>query len=193
MWEWFQAKAQSKHAQFWLVAVSFGETVCVPLVSEMLLMPILAARAGRWKHYAFITSVASVVGAVVGYLLGLYVFEPVVQPLINLYGLTEQFAHVGELYAQSTFWSVFTGAFTPIPFKIFVLAGGFFSVPFIPFILAAIVGRFLRFYLMAWIAHTFGPKVAEKCIDHFNYITFIVVVLIAIALAVYFDVPEYFF
>ena len=191
-WEWFQTKAQSSHAQFWLVVVSFGETVCLPLISEMLLIPILAARAGRWKHYALLTTVASIAGAVVGYLLGLYVFEPVVQPLINLYGFTEHFAYVGDLYSKNVFLSVLTAAFTPIPFKVFVLAGGFFKVSFLPFIVATVVGRGVRFYLVAWIADKVGTRVAEKCIEHFNYITAVVVVLGMIAAAVYFDLPELF-
>ncbi len=190
LWKWFQGKAGSKYAQFWLIALSFGETVCLPLISEMLLIPILAARAGRWRYYAMLTTLASIVGAVVGYLLGLYVFEPVVQPLIHFYNLSEQFAYVGELYAGNVFLSVLTAAFTPIPFKVFVLAGGFFKVAFLPFMIATVVGRGLRFYLVAWIANKFGPRVAERYMDHFNYITIVVLLLVAIVAAVYFDLPE---
>ena len=193
IWEWFQQKAKTKHAQVWLVLVSFAEASFFPLIADMLLIPMLAARTGRWKYYAFITTVASVLGALFGYALGLYVFEPIVQPLISFYHLTDQFAHVGELYSQSTFWSVLTAAITPIPFKVFVLAGGFFSVPLVPFVIASIIGRAFRYYIVAWLADKFGPEVADRCIEHFNYIFIVVFIFIIIALSVYFDLPELIF
>jgi len=192
-WEWFQEKAKTKHAQFWLFVISFTEASVFPLITEVFLIPILAAKAGRWKYYALLASVASVLGALFGYFLGAYVFEPIVQPLVNLYGLTEEFAYTGELYAQSTFWSVLTAAFTPIPFKVFVLAGGFFGVPIIPFLLASIIGRTARYALVAFLADKFGPKAAETFIDNFNFVTLIVVILLAIVLSVMFDIPEMIF
>lgn len=124
-WEWFQGKAKTKHAQFWLFVISFAEASVFPLITEVFLIPLLAARAGRWMYYALLASIASVLGALFGYALGYFVFEPIVQPLIHLYHLTEQFEYVGTLYADSTFWAVLTAAITPIPFKVFVLAGGF--------------------------------------------------------------------
>jgi membrane protein YqaA with SNARE-associated domain len=192
-WKWFQEKAKTKHAQVWLGVISFCEASFFPIITDVFLIPILSARVGRWKYYAFIVSITSVLGAMFGYALGFYVFEPVVQPMLTLYGFTEEFAYVGTLYANSTFWSVLTAAFTPIPFKVFVLAGGFFGVPLVPFLLASIIGRSARFYLVAWLADRFGPRVAEKFIQHFNQITIIIFVLFAVVLAIYFDVPELFF
>lgn len=192
-WDWFQKKAKTKYAEAWLVALSFSESSFFLIPPDVLLIAMLAAKAGRWFRLASITAGSSVIGAMFGYVLGYFVFEPVAQPIVSLYGLTEEFAYVGTLYTQSTFWTVFTAAFTPIPFKVFVLAGGFFSVPFLPFLFASILGRMLRFVIVAWLADTFGPRVAEKFIQHFNQITIIIFVLFAVALGVYFDVPELFF
>jgi len=173
--------------------ISFAEASVFPIITDVFLIPVLAARAGRWVYFALLVSVASVLGALFGYALGLYVFEPVVQPIVNLYGLTDEFAYVGELYKQSTFWSVLTAAFTPVPFKVFVLAGGFFGVPIIPFLLASIIGRTARYALVAFLADRFGPKAAETFIDNFNFITMVIVILLAIVLSVAFDVPELIF
>jgi membrane protein YqaA with SNARE-associated domain len=189
-WEWFQKRAKTKHAQFWLFVISFTEAFVFPLITEVFFVPLLAAKVGRWKYYALLASVASILGALFGYALGMYVFDAIAQPLISFYGLTEQFAHVGELYTQSTFWVVLTGAVTPIPFKVFVLAGGFFGVPLLPFILASVIGRSLRYFGVAWIAHTFGPRVAERYIENFNYYTTIIIILLTIAFSVYFNLPE---
>ncbi len=185
-WEWFKGKAHSKHVRTWLAIISFCEASFFPIITDVFLIPVLAARTGRWTYYAFLVSVASVLGAVFGYALGMFVFEPVVQPLLTLYGFTDEFAHVGVLYSESTFWTVFAAAFTPIPFKVFVLAGGFFSVPFIPFLLASVVGRSARFFLVSFLSHKYGPKVAEKFIQYFNHITVVFVVLLSVFAFFYF-------
>lgn len=156
--------------------MSFSESSFFLIPPDVLLIAILSAQAGRWVYYAFLTTVSSVAGAVFGYVLGYHVFD-LVQPLIDLYGLTAEFAHVGVLYEESTFLSVFTAAFTPIPFKVFVLAGGFFKVPFIPFLLASILGRGMRFFLVAWLSHRYGPRAAEFTLRYMDRILIGLVVL----------------
>lgn len=189
-WEWFTEKAKSKYAERWLALLSFSEASFFPIPTDVLLIAILSAKAGRWVRYAFITSVTSVVGALFGYAVGVFVFEPVAKPIISFYALTEEFAHVGSLYETGTFWIVLTAAFTPIPFKVFTIAGGFFGVALIPFTLASIIGRSMRFFAVAWVSHRFGPRVAELCITYFNQITIVASIILLIALAVMFDLPE---
>ncbi len=185
-WEWFQNKAKTKHARVWLFVISFCEASFFPIITDVFLIPVLVTRAGKWTYYAFLVSVASVLGAIFGYILGMFVFEPIVQPLLSFYGFTEEFAYVGKLYSQGTFLVVLTAAFTPIPFKVFVLAGGFFSVPFIPFIIASTIGRSARFFLVAWLSHKYGPRVAEKFIQHFNYVTIVIAILLVVLTFFYF-------
>jgi len=192
-WEWFQQRATSAHARAWLALLAFSESSFFLIPPDVLLIAMLAARAGRWVQLAAITSVASLAGAVAGYLIGAFVFEPLAQPIIEFYSLTEEFAHVGDLYSKSTFWAVLLAAFTPIPYKVFVLAGGFFMVPLVPFLLASALGRSARFFLIAWLSHKFGPRAAELFIENFKFITLIVLVLCAIVASVYFDLPALFF
>jgi membrane protein YqaA with SNARE-associated domain len=184
-WEWFQIRAKTKHAQAWLALLSFTEASFFLIPPDILLIPILAAGAGRWLYYVALTTGASVLGAVFGYILALGFFGLVGEPIVAFYGLESQFEHVGTLYEESTFWVVFTAAFTPIPFKVFVLAGGFFSVPFIPFLLASLLGRGLRFLIVGFLAHRFGPKAAELFLTYFNRITIVAVALGLIALLMY--------
>lgn len=188
-WEWFAEKAKTKHAEWWLVALSFSESSFFLIPPDVLLIAILSARAGRWTYYAFLTSLASVLGAVFGYLVGYFVFVPIAQPIIDFYHLSEEFAQVGKLFVDSTFWAVLTAAFTPIPFKVFVLAGGFFKVPILPFLAGSIIGRSVRFFGVAWVSQKFGPTVAEKYIENFNYITIVAVIITLIALSVTLDLP----
>jgi len=192
-WEWFQQRATSAHARAWLALLALSESSFFLIPPDVLLIAMLAARAGRWVQLAAITSVASLAGAVAGYLIGAFVFEPLAQPIIEFYSLTEEFAHVGDLYSKSTFWAVLLAAFTPIPYKVFVLAGGFFMVPLVPLLLASALGRSARFFLIAWFSHKFGPRAAELFIENFKFITLIVLVLCAIVASVYFDLPALFF
>lgn len=152
---------------------------------------MLAAGAERWLYLAFLTSIGSILGAVFGYVIGLMVFEPIAQPIVDFYHLTDEFAYVGTLFADSTFWVVLTAAFTPIPYKVFVLSGGFFAVPFIPFILATVIGRSTRFLLVAWLSHRYGPRAAELFIAHFNKATVAVVVIVFAFLVFHFDLLTY--
>jgi membrane protein YqaA with SNARE-associated domain len=188
LWTWFEERATTRHAQGWLVLLAFSESSFFLIPPDVLLMAMLAARAGRWVYLATLTTLSSVTGAVFGYTLGAYVFQPIAQPLIDFYHLNDQFAYVGHLYSGNTFLAVLTAAVTPIPFKVFVLAGGFFSVPFVTFITASILGRGARFFAVAWLSHRYGPRAAELGLKYFNEIAIVLLTLAAIGAAVYFGV-----
>jgi len=190
-WQWFQARASGRHAKAWLGALAFSEASFFLIPPDILLIPMLAAGAGRWAYLATLAVLMSLLGSLFGYALGYFVFEPIVQPIIEFYHLTDEFSYVGSLYSESTFTAVFLAAFTPIPFKVFVLAGGFFKVSLMPFVLAAALGRSARFYLIAWLAHRYGPRAAELFIRYFNRITVAALILLAMAAALYFGLPAY--
>lgn len=170
----------SVHARTWLFFLSFSESSFFPVPVEVLLLPMLMAEKTRWKHLAWLSTVSSVLGALFGYALGAFAFGAIGAPLIELYGLADDFEKVGLLFDANTFWALFAAAFTPIPFKVFVLAGGFFRVDLIAFIAAAILGRGLRYYLFSWIVARFGARMARLFVSYFRVITFGVVALAAV-------------
>jgi membrane protein YqaA with SNARE-associated domain len=192
-WEWFQARATSGHAQAWLVVLAFSESSFFLVPPDVLLIALLAARAGRWAYLAALSSLGSITGAIFGYALGAYVFEPIARPIIEFYHLSAEFAYVGTLYDGSTFWVVLAAAFTPIPFKVFVLSGGFFGVPFAPFLIASILGRSARFFLVAWLAHRYGPRGAELFLRYFKQVTIVASLMIVGLAAYYFRFPSFLF
>lgn len=169
-----------------MAILSFTESSFFLIPPDVLLIPILAAGSGRLLYYVALTTGASVLGAVFGYILAAGFFDVMGQPIIALYQLESEFAYVESLYAASTFWVVFTAAFTPIPFKVFVLAGGFFGVPFLPFLAASVLGRGLRFLLVGFLAHRFGPGAAELFLVRFKWVTILVGILVAVGAFVYF-------
>lgn len=178
IWDWFSARAHTRHAQAWLFFLSFSESSFFIVPPEVLLIPMLAADGARWLWYSLYTTGASIAGAIFGYVLAYFFFDLVGQRIVDFYHLGEEFAHVGELFNNNAFWVMFTAAFTPIPFKVFVLAAGFFKINFIAFLFASILGRGLRYGIISYLAKRFGAHLTEVCLRYANLLTAIVVVVI---------------
>ena len=85
---------------------------------------------------------------------------------------------VGQLYADNAFWSIFTAAFTPIPYKVFTISAGFFKIDLLTFILASIVGRGLRFFLVGYLMKLFGHFMGDVIYKYFNIFSIVVAVIV---------------
>ena len=90
----------------------------------------------------------------------------------------ESFKSVGALYDKYNFWIVFTAGFTPLPYKLFTISGGLFHINFVMFILASIVSRGLRFFLIAWLIWKFGAPIKVFIDKYFNLLAIIFTVLL---------------
>lgn len=176
--DWFVERAYSTHAKAWLFLFAFSEATFFIFPPDILLVAILMTNASRWMYYALLTTIASVLGAVFGYVIGAFFFDTLGVRIIELYSLSSQMEYVRAAFDRNTFVVIFTAAFTPIPFKVFVLSAGFFKVNFVVYILASILGRGLRYFLVAYITTVFGSKMARLIFKYFNIII-VVVVLIA--------------
>ena len=177
-WRWFQARADGVGARVWLFLISFTEPSVFLIPPDPLLAALVLANKRKWAEYALITTVASVAGALFGYLIGLYFFDTIGERLITLYGLQEAVAAGKELFDGNVFWVVFIAAFTPIPYKVFVLLGGFLAVSWIPFLLASIAGRGLRFFAIAYIVQRYGSVMLNLVMRNFNIATAVAAVAV---------------
>jgi uncharacterized membrane protein YdjX (TVP38/TMEM64 family) len=98
---------------------------------------------------------------------------------------------VTELFSQNVFWVMFMSAFTPIPYKVFTVAGGALNVALMPFIVASILGRGLRFFAETYIPFRFGETAGKHILKHFNHYTLGLAVLItAYLLGKYYIFPR---
>ncbi len=179
---WFRERAHGTHARMWLVILAFSESSFFLIPPDILLVAILMAGARRWVYYATITTIAAVCGSIFGYVVGLLFFNTVGINIVEWYGLTDQMIEVGRIYDNNTFWVIFMAAFTPIPYKVFVLLAGFFKVNFFYFILASILGRGLRYFTVAYITKLFGEEMVRILFRYFNIITFTVASLLVLFL-----------
>lgn len=163
----------------WLFLVSFAESSFFPIPPDLLLMPIVARLRSRWLYYAFITTTASVIGGMFGYLIGSVFFNIVGTFLVKTYHLEKELEYVSTLFQQNAFWAIFTAAFTPIPYKLFTIAGGLFHINFVIFVIASILGRGMRFFIVAYLMKLFGGVVGRLAFRYFNLLTIVFAVVVA--------------
>ena len=157
------------HAPRLLGGLSFAEAIVFPVMPEVMLAPMCLAQPRRGFWFATISLGFSLLGAVVGYLLGHYAYE-LVKPLLDSLGwlakIDAQVTHLREITAESpwkAFWLLVLAGFTPIPLKIFTWASGIVGIPMLPFLASMLVGRGKRVYLVA-AAIRLGGERAERAL-----------------------------
>lgn len=164
---WLEHNANSWLAQVALFVVAFLEASVFPVPPSIILLGMVGfGGRSRWIYLATLTTVASVLGGVFGYLIGSVLYDTLGIWIIDTYNLADDIARIGALFESHAFWANFVAAFTPIPYKAFTIASGFFSISLIPFIVASIIGRGLRFFIVAYFGDFFH--------DHFmrNFSTY---------------------
>ena len=176
--DWALRHAEGPRARLWLVAFSFTEASFFPIPPDILLIAILLTNGTHWVRYSLITTLSSVAGAAFGYIIGVFFFAVIGEPLIAFYHLEESMAHVGKLFSDNAFITILLAAFTPIPFKVFTIAAGLFHIDFFVFIIASLLGRGTRFFAIGYLLHRFGGKISSLLYKYFNVATLIMAVFI---------------
>jgi len=145
------------HALFW---IAFAESSFFPIPPDILLIALCFGARHKWATYAFVCTAGSVLGGVAGWLIGWGLAETVAQPLMATFdpsGATQ--LRIGEWYAEYGFFGILIAAITPIPYKVFTVFSGMMSYNLPLLIVASIIGRGFRFYVVAAIIRAFGPRV----------------------------------
>jgi membrane protein YqaA with SNARE-associated domain len=161
LYDWMMRKAaheKAPHALFW---VSFVESSFFPIPPDVMLVPmILAQRAKAWT-YATICTVGSVIGGLAGYAIGYFLFELIGRPILNLYGYSDKFEAAKALFNEWGPWILIAKGWTPFPYKVLTISAGVFEMSLVAFVLASIVARAMRFYLVAALLYWFGEPIRD--------------------------------
>lgn len=176
---WIEKKGD-KQLPWWLGVISFVESSFFPIPPDPFLLVSTCLKPEKWWKYALLISITSVLGGLFGYIIGYYFFDLFGQKIVSLYNLESQFEQVGKLFNQTAFWSIFVSAFTPIPYKIFTIAGGFFRIDLITFIIASTIGRSMRFFLVAFLAKIFGKTFGKLFLRFIDIILILLVIFIVL-------------
>lgn len=183
--EWMERHADGTGAQVWLSAISFFEASILPLPPSAFMVSMLVLGSKhRWIYLALLTTVTSVLGGIFGYIIGASLYDPIGVWIIENYHLADDVARIGELFANNAFVANLVGAFTPIPYKAFTIASGFFSINLFLFTLASFIGRGLRFFILAYLSVVFGEHVAKRVFKFFALTTLMAIIVMVLVLGV---------
>ncbi len=178
LYDWVMRLAHHRHAAWALAAVSFTESSFFPIPPDAMLIPmVLADRKKAWR-YAAICTLASVIGAFLGYWIGHALYETVGRPIIEFYGAGAKVEALIDQFNRWGFWIILGKGLTPIPFKIVTIASGVAGFALTPFILASIVTRGFRFFLVAGLLYFFGEPIRDFIERRLTLVTTAFIILV---------------
>ena len=190
LYNWILSWSESRWGWLALFTIALFEANFFPLPPDILLIALCLGATKRSFRFATICLVGSVLGAALGYTIGYFLWTTPsgeATALANLFYeyifSVDSFNNVGALYDRFNFWIVFTAGFTPLPFKLFTIAGGMFHINFVMFIIASVVSRGMRFFLIAWLIWKFGAPIKSFIDKYFNLLaTLFTIMLIGFTL-----------
>jgi membrane protein YqaA with SNARE-associated domain len=159
LYDWTMSLAATRHAERALAGVSFIESSFFPIPPDVLLIPMVLSDRSKWIRYASICTIASVLGALLGYAIGAFLFDLIGQPILNLYNAEQSFAKIQDWYDVWGGWGVLFAAITPFPYKVLTIFSGFSGLDLVTFIAVSVVGRGVRFFLVTWLLNRFGAPI----------------------------------
>ncbi len=177
-YDWVMGLAARRDAIWVLAAIAFIESSVFPIPPDVLLIPmVLAARDRAWR-YAAVCTIASVLGGMLGYAIGFYLFEAAGQPLLELYGYAAKFDEFRGRYNEWGAWIVFIAGLTPFPYKVITIASGVTELDLAVFTVSSVLARGLRFFIVAALLWWLGPPVREFIEKRLGLMTILFCVLL---------------
>lgn len=169
----------SKHpkAPWYLGGMSFAESSFFPIPPDVMLMPMALAKPEKAFQYAWITTIFSLLGGLLGYAIGYWLLD-LVWPLIESIGYVDKYRQIEGFFADYGVWIVFIAGFSPIPYKLFTVTAGATSMALLPFIVASLIGRGARFFLVAWLMKVGGERYEPKIRQWIDWIGWLVIALV---------------
>jgi membrane protein YqaA with SNARE-associated domain len=159
LYDWTMGLAGHRHALAALALVAFVESSIFPIPPDILIIPmVLAARTRAWRIAAVATA-ASVLGGLLGYAIGAGLYETVGRPVLEFYGYGAKFESFRGAYNDWGAWIVAGAGFTPFPYKVITIASGVTGLNLAVFLVASVISRGARFFLLAALLWYFGPPV----------------------------------
>lgn len=169
---------ESPYGIYVLFCIAFVESSFFPIPPDVFLIALCIGLPRLSLRFALVCSIGSVLGGAFGYGLGLWAMESVGQPIVDWYGLADKYTQVQELYTRYDAWAILAAGFTPLPYKLFTITAGAFRIDFFTFMIASIVSRSARFFIVAGLIYKFGAPVREYIDKYFNLLSIAFFVLL---------------
>jgi membrane protein YqaA with SNARE-associated domain len=177
--EWVESFAKKPYALWALFIIAFIEASFFPIPPDVLLLALGVSYPRKSFMYAAVCALGSVSGAFLGYYIGYAFFEVVGSRILEFYGVSDQFDVVLERYRENGFITLIIAGFTPIPFKVFTIAAGFRgTIPLETLAIASLIGRSLRFFIIAAFFYFFGPQIKVLIDKYLDWVAVLFVILL---------------
>ncbi len=175
--------ARHPHAPWYLGGLSFAESSFFPVPPDVMLAPMSLARPNKAWQFAALTTAASVLGGILGYLIGMFAFD-LIEPWLLTSRYHAKFIQATEWFDRWGFWAVLLAGFSPIPYKVFTITAGVVGMLFAPFVLASAIGRGTRFFLVAGLMAWGGKSMEDRLHRWVDGLGWATVILIGGALVI---------
>ncbi|MCX8029594.1 MAG: DedA family protein [Brevinematales bacterium] len=178
LYDWVLSWADKPGGNIALYSISFAESSFFPIPPDPLLIAFCLSKPKESLKFAFNTTLFSVLGGLLGYAIGVFLFETIGKAILNFYNYWDAYNKVKDLFDTYGLVAVMIAGFTPIPYKVFTIASGsfYFNIPL--FILASILSRGARFFLEAVILIFFGEKAKQFIDKYFDWLALAFVILL---------------
>lgn len=178
MYDWMMRMAAGPRAPHALAAVSFAESSFFPIPPDVMLIPmILANRAKAW-WFATLATISSVIGGLAGYAIGYFLFVKIGKPILAFYGYSGSLDQVFAWFKEWGVWILIAKGWTPFPYKVLTILAGAAEMALGPFVVASIVARAMRFYLVAGLLYFFGEPIRKFIEERLTLVTTVFLILL---------------
>jgi len=174
------AWAAHPKAPWFLGGLSFAESSFFPVPPDVMLAPMTLARPASAFRLALITTLTSVAGGLAGYAIGHFAFDAVA-PWMQSAGYWDAYVRVQAWFTEWGFWAILAAGFSPIPYKVFTIAAGALGMFLLPFVLASVIGRGARFFLVAYLIRWGGAPMEQRLRQNVEILGWIFVALLVLA------------
>lgn len=181
MYQKFRAVAASKNALPVLAIISFYDACLFPTPPEVMLLPTAAMQPQKAYKAALVATIASVIGGIAGYFIGLLLMETIGQAVLGFIGLGEKLPAIKAFYAKWGTLAILIKGLTPFPYLVISIFSGSVKFPFLTFVVASLITRGTRFFGVAFLAKKYGPAIEPFIEKQLYWITGIVALVIIIA------------
>lgn len=168
LYDWVLHWAETPYGALALFLLALSESSFFPIPPDVLLIVLSIGVPKKSFKFALICSVGSVIGGCIGYIIGWQFMSGIGERIIAFYGLSHKFDYIRELYIAYDAWAIGIAGFTPIPYKVFTISAGAFNINFWVFIVASVVSRSARFFLVGGLIYFFGPRIQSFIDNYFN-------------------------
>lgn len=184
LYNWTMQLANNPRAIWLLGFVSFIEAIFFPIPPDVLLIPMILANIKRAWLYAFVTTITSVVGGLVGYAIGYLAYEQIAEPLLLSLGKQAAMNLFSISINENGFLIVLTAGISPIPFKVVSVMSGFTQMPVFVFLLSALLGRATRFFVVATLLKYYGEAIKSFIETYLGWLFLFFIALIVLGTVV---------